>query len=218
MTKYYKLLKDLPTFKKGNLFRLSDEGTLFLDAPAPPHWKDKVVAYHHCTLERFPNILKDWFEEVKSPSAFCEPKKGERYYLIDEFGSQRCSGSWTDNDLDRASLEVGNVFRTREEAENAVKRLKARKIIFDDAKGFKPNWEDEEQEKWTGYFDVAYRGLTVTHSSSVIDTPGPFFATRTDAVASITKHHDEWLVYLGVSTPDQDTKEELVPGGDDVGI
>lgn len=61
--KQYKLKRDLPTFKTGdefivccgNLIEVKPDGTL------------GVCAYSGTTLKKFPNILTDWFEEVKEP-------------------------------------------------------------------------------------------------------------------------------------------------------
>lgn len=58
--KYYKLKKDLPTFKKGELFYINDFGNLV-------RVKDDLTAYCCTTIDKFPNILKDWFEEVPAP-------------------------------------------------------------------------------------------------------------------------------------------------------
>lgn len=71
--KKYKLLKDLPTFDAGDIFELRDDGCLYWDASTQSHikpchgkhWQPEVMAYHRKTLERFPNILRDWFEEIK---------------------------------------------------------------------------------------------------------------------------------------------------------
>lgn len=56
--KYYKLMKDLPIFKKGELFFVNDYGQLISCA------HEGVVAYSAHTLKRFPDVLKDWFVEV----------------------------------------------------------------------------------------------------------------------------------------------------------
>ena len=61
--KQYKLKRELPTFKAGsefivccgNLIEVKPDGTL------------GVCAYSSNTLKKFPNILTDWFEEVKEP-------------------------------------------------------------------------------------------------------------------------------------------------------
>lgn len=73
--KRYKLLKDLPTFNAGDEFVLRDNGCLYLNKvdavkgwlTGVGHWKNDVMAYHKRTLEQFPNILEDWFEEIKEP-------------------------------------------------------------------------------------------------------------------------------------------------------
>lgn len=58
--KYYRLTKDLPTFKKGQIFHLNEYGSLVSNDVG-------VVAYSWSTIAKFPNILKDWFEEVPAP-------------------------------------------------------------------------------------------------------------------------------------------------------
>lgn len=73
--KRYKLLKDLPTFNAGDEFVLRDNGCLYLNKvdavtgylTGVGHWKNDVMAYHKRTLEQFPNILEDWFEEIEEP-------------------------------------------------------------------------------------------------------------------------------------------------------
>lgn len=201
MTKYYKLLKDLPTFKKGELFYLSKAGNLVAVDP-----KSEVIAYTHSTLEHFPNILKDWFKEVDDPNGRREPKEGDVYCYIQARANGIGITSWTDDDFDRGANEIGNVFRTEDEAKKAVEWLKARKVLFDDAKGFKPNWKDEKERKWSVYLDwgwteedgCRFEGLDADYDVFEVYGPGPYFATKEDAEASIKAHKKEWKVYLGV--------------------
>lgn len=202
MTKYYKLLKDLPTFKKGDLFRLSDEGNLSLEKSDFNPQKSQVLVYDHYTLEHFPNILKDWFEEVEGPNGRWKPKEGDKYYYIRSYGYDGAviRSRWTNDYFNRVGNEIGNVFRTKEEAEKAVEWLKARKVLFDDAKGFKPDWRDTEQRKWSVCYDCVEdedeERLYSAFNSVVNDTPGPYFATKGDADLSIIEHRKEWLTYL----------------------
>jgi hypothetical protein len=77
MRKYYKLKKDLPTFKKGELFYISDYGNLL-------NCEDKnIMAYTATTLTKFPNILKDWFEEVPAPIRDEKTKHAFMEYISD---------------------------------------------------------------------------------------------------------------------------------------
>lgn len=66
---HYRLKKDLPTFKAGQTFHTDAQGNLWLDEGQEPnnHWLNEVMAYHYKTIERFPNILTDWFEEIVEP-------------------------------------------------------------------------------------------------------------------------------------------------------
>ena len=64
--KRYKLKKDLPTFKRGELFHTDESGNLWRDeGQNGNHWRKEVMAYHCQTIERFPDILTEWFEEYE---------------------------------------------------------------------------------------------------------------------------------------------------------
>lgn len=64
----YILKRELPTFKVGDRFFTDDLGSLWLNQTinGKPN-TSRVMAYHGKTIEKFPNILTDWFEEVKEP-------------------------------------------------------------------------------------------------------------------------------------------------------
>ena len=66
--KRYELKRDLPTFKAGEIFYLSDMGNLI-------HESDGVVAYSWSTIDKFPNILTDWFEEIKPAEPLIKDEK-----------------------------------------------------------------------------------------------------------------------------------------------
>ena len=84
--KRYKLKRDLPTFKAGEVFYLSDAGNLLRES-------DDIPAYSWSTIDKFPNILTDWFEEIKPAEPLIKDKKirkavrawaeaNEREYLL----------------------------------------------------------------------------------------------------------------------------------------
>ena len=86
--KRYKLLKDLPTFKAGDMFYMSEYGDLIYDGDN--------VGIKTCTwqiLERFPNILTDWFEEIQEESTdsiHWKPKLGEKYWFVNYWENVDC--------------------------------------------------------------------------------------------------------------------------------
>lgn len=122
--KKYKLLKDLPTFRAGDQFELRDDGCLYWvrgwrNPDEVKHWSKEVMAYHRKTLERFPNILKDWFEEVKPDTC---------YWFINDLNGNIVFVSYTERnffEIAEARKKIGNHFRTAKEAEKAKQWLKA---------------------------------------------------------------------------------------------
>ncbi len=79
MAKRYKLKKDLPTFKAGDVFEISLAGNLVTRGECI---SDCVVAYAAQTLEKFPNILADWFEEIpEEPKTVWDLKEGDECWI-----------------------------------------------------------------------------------------------------------------------------------------
>ncbi len=50
------------------------------------------------------------------------PERDERYYFVTDFGGVLCS-VWKDDNNDNGRLDIGNVFRTVEEARREAERL-----------------------------------------------------------------------------------------------
>lgn len=121
--KKYRLLKDLPTFKSGEIFKLKGGNLYYYPAEngtENAHWSDRIMAYHHKTLEKFPNILEEWFEEVEEP---------KEYWVIDiRDGAGYKPYLEEPSEMD---FEIGNYFETKKEAEKAVEKLKAWKRLKD---------------------------------------------------------------------------------------
>ena len=186
--KRYKLKRDLPTFKAGETFHLSGMGNLI-------HESDGVVAYSWSTIGKFPNILTDWFEEIKEPTRW-EPELGKKYYLSDSNGSIYDS-VWSNDYIDRSRSEIGNCFGTKEEAERVKEYLKALAVVRGDATGK----FIRGTSNWYVYYDVHCKCLDVS-SDYYCNKNGifglPYFAEREDAQRSIELHKNEWLTIFGV--------------------
>lgn len=86
--KRYKLLKDLPTFKAGQLAYISKTGNLIAGTPENQKTTETgliIMIYHETTLKKFPNILTEWFKEVEEPmdSIHWKPKIGDRCFILE---------------------------------------------------------------------------------------------------------------------------------------
>lgn len=197
--KRYKLKKDLPTFKAGDEFFINGCGDLLLDVT---HTNDTqteygITAYCASTLHKFPNILKDWFEEIpEQPKTVWDLEFDDRFYLLGEDGDIKLY-EWYNGYSDERAL--GNVFLTKEEAEKELARRKAKVILVRDTKGFKPKFQLRSGISYPGWlveYDVDAGEL---FTMCYIHSDGtPRFATQEDAEESIRKHEKEWKIYLGV--------------------
>ena len=192
--KRYKLLKDLPTFKAGEIFYLSDTGNLF-DRNFL-HAKSSDIVYSFKEIEKFPNILTDWFEEINESTRW-KPEMLQDYYRVGSDGKVYDDTWVNDSAVDNGRFEIGNCFKTVEEAERVVEYLKALATVRGDAttkfvKG---------KGNWFVYYEADNNRLIVNSLYYQINHGIfglPYFATAEDAQRSIELHKNEWLTIFGV--------------------
>jgi len=92
---------------------------------------------------------------------------------------------------------------SKEEAEKYLAYLKAKAVIKEDTKGFKPDWTDKKTRKYYGYWDFergfknyfeggkpSWDSLQTTKESNI------YFESWEDIEESFEKHPDEWKTYL----------------------
>lgn len=198
--KRYKLKKDLPTFKAGEIFEISPFGNLVRvddgDSPA-------IIAYASSTIKKFPNILEDWFEEMEEPaielSGQCTASLGmDIFTLGHDYDSTNVVPKPLFNRNHKERLaKVGLSFRTEKECQEWIDYQEAYQILRQDTKGFTPDWKDSGQNKTLVYYDSCDKKLKVV-PWSINAFGGIYFATSADADESIKKHEKEWMIYLGV--------------------
>ena len=186
--KRYKLKRDLPTFKAGEIFYISDAGNLLRES-------DNVPAYSWSTIDKFPNILADWFEEIK-PTRW-KPEMSHDYYYISGDGHVY-DNSWDDSRfIDNDRFEIGNCFQTEEEAEKVVEYLKALATVRGDA----TSKFVKDENNWCVYYDTDLNSIHSSISCTMLDNGIfglPYFATREDAQKSIELHKNEWLTIFDI--------------------
>ncbi len=189
--KYYKLLKDLPTFEAGDLFYISEYGALVYDDGGYG-----VMAYSQSELERFPNILTEWFEEIQEPtnSSNWKPKKGDQVFLLGGNG-QIFSSSWVGANSDNKWLEFGNTYRTEEEAEKARDRRLA-EVRLRKTSTFKPDWKNEKYG-YSIFYGPRSKKLFVT-IRTIDGGEIVRYATQEEAEKSIKEHEADWKKYFGI--------------------
>ena len=181
--KYYKLLKDLPTFKAGDLFYINpDQGCLVQ--------KDTLIlAYAKKTLEKFPNILIDWFEEVEETgNKRWRGGKGDTYWILDYDGEiTEDEESWFD--IDDYAYNIGNYFKTKKEAEAYKEYLIARQVLLDDAEGGK---FIEGGKNWHAFYDIISKTYVGMSDISYYFSGVIYFKDEESISKSLKEHKEQW--------------------------
>ena len=177
--KKYRLLKDLSFAKAGEIFesRILDDGKEYM------FWGEIKTQ----NIKNF----DDWFEEIKEPKIF---------FTIDIYKSKFKEIN-TDYYSGWSALEVKNIkdlgllFKTVEKTKKYLKYLKAKEIIKQDTKGFKPDWNNKDEDKYFGEWDfddeVPHIGLLTNFKQ-----PEIYFKTFEGIKESFKKHPEEWKTYL----------------------
>lgn len=183
--KRYKLKKDLPTFKAGDEFYTDSNNNLRLSGP-------EIVAYSHITLRKFPNILKDWFEEIPNYKRW-RARQGNTYWFINDGGDEEYEME-TGHEFDDFRWVSGNYFKNKKEAKTYKKYLLARQVLLDDTDGGK--WSEDD-----GNFHVFRCGIAMDVTNSLFYRPGTIFSQSAEALRkSLEIHGKQWDTVLEYET------------------
>lgn len=187
--KRYKLKKDTPAFKAGTECYIEEAGNMV------PCRGISYTIVHKAQLEKNPNILTDWFEEVNESTRW-KPEMDQKYYCMGSDGSV-IDDDWCGLSIDRNRFNLGNCFQTEKEAEQVVEYLKALATVRGDATSKFVNGEPN----FYVYYNSHKNRLSVC-SDFYEPANGifglPYFATREDAQRSIELHKGEWLTIFGI--------------------
>lgn len=198
--KRYKLLKDLPTFKAGQLAYISKTGNLIAGTPENQKTTETgliIMIYHETTLKKFPNILTEWFEEIKEPvdSIHWKPKKDDEYFWMNSYGETQ-PDVWDGDSIDIMRLALGMIYRTEEECERARER-KLAEVRLRQTSTFKPDFKSEKGG-WMVYYDHGCETLAVCELDYYDDGEIVRYKTRAEAEKSIKENERDWKIYFGI--------------------
>lgn len=180
--KRYKLLKNLPFAKAGEEF---EEGTGKRNSKPE---KTLISKNHITTIIWIKDIdnFDEWFEE-----------ESKIYFTIDFFRKEIAKVS--EKEIMSYAIDnvksLGMLFETQEKAEKHLKYLQAKEVIKQDTKGFKPNWNDENERKYYGYWNFEnnnpdWKLLYISKENNI------YFKSSEDIKESFEKHPEEWKKYL----------------------
>lgn len=193
--KYYKLIKDLPTFKAGDLFYISEHGALVHDDGGLG-----VMAYARQTLDMFPNILTEWFEEIQEPtdSIHWNPMISEKCFILEN--ANIIPTLFTGKLRDYNAWRTGKIFRTEGECKKARDRELAEARLRRTS-NFKPDFKNGKGGWVVNYTYLLNRLECVEFCWSDHGEPVRY-ETKEDAGKSIRENREDWLIYFGVEEKD----------------
>ena len=197
--KRYKLLKDLPTIKAGEIFKETITGyneKNLLVRIAPLNAKSPRLKVQD--IDNF----DEWFEEIQEPtdSIHWKPKKGDNYFYIvhsyNPLHNEILVSTWIDDGYDRTHYLLGNIYRSYEEAEKARDRELA-EVRLRRTSTFKPGFKNGNGGWIIGY-DHYLKELTYD-SIDCTDYGEPVrYETEEEAKKSIKENREDWLIYFGI--------------------
>lgn len=190
--KRYKLLKDLPDAKTGDIFQRKTDDVTLVNIIYKIDSEEIALAptYH---IEDITNF-DEWFEEINK--AGWKPTKGDEYWTIYNNGSIDRS-TWNNDCTDKERYEIGNCHRTEGDAKHAKKVQIARSKIKRSS-DFKPNWDDADQIKWHVVYDHVNCCLDIRVSYMVSEGAIVYYETREDTRQAIKDLEPEYLLHLGI--------------------
>lgn len=201
--KRYKLLKDLPYARAGEVFErkihkskdgLSDYDYLEIKRRVKVG-EDEVsfgIKYNY-----FLDNFDDWFEEIQEPtdSIHYKPKFGDRYWFYFSDG-EVTDYFWTNELADTARYELGRVYLTQEECERAYERQVA-EVRLRRTSTFKPDFENGNGG-WSVYCNHRGKSLYAYQIYSINSGEIVNYRTEEDAKKSIEENKRDWKIYFGI--------------------
>ena len=192
----YKLLKDTPTIKAGTIFEeivsMSD-GTRELAVAVPGEDIPEDPQFAIQDIDNF----DEWFEEMEEPtdSVRRTPKKGEKYFYVDEYGNVERE-IWDNDGVDNELMAMGFVRLTSEEATEARDRRLA-EVRLRKTSDFKPDFENGKGG-WIVEYDYAKHRLAAWRYPFENSGEPVRYETEEDAKKSIEENREDWLKYFGI--------------------
>lgn len=182
----YKVLKECLSVKQP---RWLEPGSIFDGTPNSPRIK---ALLNRGYIEPVPEELK------VTLSGQYIPATGQRFWgiMFDSLFGVVAKG--IDRKYAQACAEVGLAFRRKVEFQEWIDKQKAYQILRQDAKGFRPDWKNPPQRKWSASYNHAYGELNAVWDDEDQQVGALWFASEEDLRVSFKKHRKEWLTVFGV--------------------
>lgn len=202
----YKLLKDLPFAKAGEVFErvaykskngLSDYDYLKISKQLKDGEDESMFTIDY---GYFLGNFSEWFEGFQEGGVHYKPKFGDIYWRINVDG-ETVERRWQNDGINEYDYLSANTYRELEEVEQARER-KLAEIRLRRTSTFEPDWEDGLQKKYVVIFNHVIKRLEI-HELTFEDLNLPvYFESEDNASRAIYKYEADWLKYFGIKEED----------------
>ena len=127
-------------------------------------------------------ILKSNGSKVK----VCKPEDNEKYFFISGCGVIN-SCRWINDSTDNGYYEIGNCFKTKEEAEFALEKVKVEtelRRFAEENNEYEIDWKNRNQNKWFIYYNYVMKNIGVVYDT-VLRTHCIYFSSKEIAEQAI---------------------------------
>lgn len=191
--KRYKLLKDLPTIKAGEIFKETVTGyneKNLLVRIAPLNAKSPRLKVQD--IDNF----DEWFEEIQEPtdSIHWKPRIGDRCFILENTNIR--PALYTGMLRDYNAWRTGKIYRTEEECEKACDR-KLAEVRLRRTSTFEPDFENDNGG-WIVYYSHKVRSLFTYRTTSNDSGEIVRYRTEEEAEKSIKENEPDWKIYFGI--------------------
>ena len=155
-----------------------------------------VKAYEHSksTLDATHFVLDEYDSLAKLNEEWEDYEEPKEYWYVYETSVQR---GMVGDLVEDGFKQIGNYFKTKEEAERVVEYLKALAVVRGDAKSKFTKGKNNWSVFYSTNANCLYSDLECYSIENGIFGL-PYFATKEDAQRSIELHKKEWLTIFGV--------------------
>lgn len=180
----YRLTKDLLDYKAGEVFDTIDDATINL------HVANDILAV-------YPEDYPDWFEKVKGNTGWnWRAEKGGYYYIINTTNNSYRRMVEFNSQLNDCLWEIGDCFKTSDQADEYHKYQQAIAKIMQDARDDTVNPKEADDNKFICSAVCLLNGIMCTEMISdlggTVPLAGIYFKDRDCAVRSLNCNCREW--------------------------
>lgn len=132
---------------------------------------------------------------IEIKNAEC-PKNGDNYWYINDYASVVCS-EWGDDYIDNYRKDFLRIFRTEEECQ---RYLEIQKAFKEESKKFKPDWENNSQDKYYIYYIYIHDEIQISYTSISREDASDYFESEEVLESLIERFGEEDIkkYYLGI--------------------